>query len=195
MSDPHPTPPPPERRKFLKWLTHGLGALFGVVLGAPAVAYLIDPRNRAARQRGFKRVAKVSDLQPNVPTQVVIRDVNRDAWTMQPNEVVGRVWLVLRDGNKVDAYTTICPHLGCSVNHDAKQNLFICPCHNGTFDCFGKRQEHAAGGGPNPPPRNMDTLEIKLEEAPPTSSGKPDSFVDVRYQNFVQGKEEKVVKK
>src|SRR5262245_48816253 len=104
MSEPHhPTPPPPERRKFLKWVTHGLSALFGAALAVPAVAYLIDPRNRGARARGLKRVARLSDLQQGVPRQAVLRDVRRDAWTVHPNDVIGRVWLVRGEGNKVDA--------------------------------------------------------------------------------------------
>src|SRR5436853_5721899 len=82
MSDTHQAPPPPhpERRKFLKWVTNGLGALVGVVLGVPAVLYLIDPRNRPTRASDFKPVGKLNDLVKDVPKQVVIRDVRHDAW-------------------------------------------------------------------------------------------------------------------
>ena len=205
MSDTHsPLPPPsPERRKFLKWVTHGLGALFGVVLGAPAVAYVLDALNRSARNRGFKRVARVSELELNVPKQVVIRDVRRDAWTVHPNDVVGKVWLVKRHPDEVEAFTTICPHLGCSVNYETHQKLFVCPCHNGTFsggqnEQFGARLAQALGGGPNPPPRNMDTLEVRLVKVEdPTNPKAPpkDYFVEVKYEEFEKGREEKVVKK
>src|SRR5947209_9117819 len=67
--------PPMERRSFLKWATHGLGALFGVVLGIPAVAYLIDARNRAAKKSDFRVVGKLSDLKVGEPAQAAIRDV------------------------------------------------------------------------------------------------------------------------
>src|SRR5262249_24243706 len=135
MNDTHqsPPPPPPERRKFLKWVTNGLGALFRAVLGVPAVLYLLDPRNRAARASDFKRVAKLSDLDEDVPKQVVIRDVRQDAWTLHPNDVRGRVWLVRRKGDKVDAYTTICPHLGCSIDYNPELRHFVGPCHNATY--------------------------------------------------------------
>ena len=196
MSD-HPTPPPPERRRFLKWLTHGLGALFGVGFGIPAVAYLIDPRNRKARERGFKRVGRLSELQRDVPHQAVLRDVRRDAWTMYPNDVIGRVWLVRRSDDKakqpqLDVFTTICPHLGCSVNYDVGRKLFICPCHNGTFLLNGEKDPAVPN---NPPPRGMDKLEVKLEKDPASPAGKEDYFIDVKYENFEQGKEEKIAKK
>src|SRR5438105_4671456 len=112
---PDPLPSSPPRRSFLKWATHGLGALFGVVLGIPALAYLIDARNRAAPAGDFKPVARLKELAVNVPQQVVIHDVRKDAWTLHPNDVIGRVWLIRRDNDQVEAFTTICPHLGCSV--------------------------------------------------------------------------------
>lgn len=174
--------PPMERRSFLKWATHGLGALFGALLGIPAVAYLIDARNRAARIAGFRTIAKLSDLKVGEPTQAVIRDVRQDAWTLHPNDVVGRVWLIKRDDKHVDAYTTVCPHLGCSVNFKAQEQRFVCPCHNGTFDINGQRVELT--GASNPAPRGMDLLDIEIK----------DDLIAVKYQNFRQGEHEKIPK-
>lgn len=169
-----------ERRSFLKWATHGLGALFGVVLGVPAVAYLIDARNRAARSRDFKPVAKLSELEVDVPKQVAIHDIRRDAWTLHPNDVIGRVWLIRREGGTVDAYTTICPHLGCSINYEDKNQLFICPCHGGTFKLTGERVSDQDLGHSNPVPRNMDKLESRERDA----AG--EKIIEVKYQNFRQ---------
>jgi menaquinol-cytochrome c reductase iron-sulfur subunit len=168
------------RRTFLKVITSGLGGLFGLVLGFPAVAFLIDARNRAAASSDFKSVARLSDLPLNTPQQMVIRDVSRDAWTIHPSDVIGRVWLIRRDKNQVEAFTTICPHLGCSVNFEEKEHLFVCPCHGGTFDEQGHKKD--LPGHINPAPRGMDRLECRL------SSTNPD-MVEVKYQNFQQGKD------
>jgi Rieske Fe-S protein len=191
-----------ERRTFLKWATNGLGALFGIILGVPALAYLADPRNRKAAQGDFRPVARLSELAIGVPTQVVIRDVRHDAWTLEPDEVIGRVWLIRQSGNAVDAFTTICPHLGCSINFVKDAQLFICPCHNGTFLLSGQVKENTAT--PNPAPRSMDSLEVRLMDDPdPTHAvtdsaqpdkKKPDTLVEVRYQSFYQGQHEKVAK-
>jgi Rieske Fe-S protein len=191
-----------ERRTFLKWATHRLGALFGALLGIPAVAYLIDPRNRAAPRGDFKTVARLSELEPDVPTQVVIRALRQDAWALYPSEVIGRAWLIRRDGDKVDAFTTICPHLGCSVNYEKEAKLFICPCHNGTFEMTGRRKENTATT--NPAPRGMDALDVQLPKDPdpahevddPANPGqkKADTLIVVKYQSFYQGKPEKVPK-
>src|SRR5262249_52446159 len=136
--------------------------------------------------------AKLSDLKIDEPKQVVLTDVRRDAWTLHPNDVIGRVWLILRDGNTVDAYTTICPHLGCSINfHDAPAKngkRFICPCHNGTWDFNCKLIE--TPGRNNPAPRHMDQLKVDYDKT--TVPG--ETIVMVEYQNFRQGEHEKIVK-
>src|SRR5262249_59510862 len=129
----------------------------------------------------------------NVPKQVVLTDIRRDAWTLHPNDVIGRVWLIKRNDEKVEAYTTICPHLGCSINfHTAseeKDERFICPCHNGTWGLDCKRVD--TPGRENPAPRNMDLLESRIVEDPSTK----EKVVEVQYQNFEQGKETPIVKK
>jgi menaquinol-cytochrome c reductase iron-sulfur subunit len=191
-----------QRRTFLKWATNALGAVFGVVLGLPALAYLTDTRHRKAAQADFRTVARLSELRIDEPTQVVIRDVRRDAWTLHPDEVIGRVWLVRRDTDKVDAYSTICPHLGCSVNYVKDARLFICPCHNGTFLSNGQVKTDTLTT--NPAPRGMDALEVRLVEDPDPGHAvsdsaqaarkTPDRLVEVKYQNFYQGMHEKVAK-
>ncbi len=167
-----------ERRSFLKWVTHGLGALFATILGLPALAFLLDARQRPARAGQFKTVARLDELVEGVPQQVVIHEVRRDAWTLHPNDVIGRVWLIRRDKENVDAFTTICPHLGCSVNFVEKDKLFICPCHGGTFELSGQRLERP--GLVNPAPRGMDQLECRLDSTDP-------QLIQVKYENFIQG--------
>jgi Rieske Fe-S protein len=172
-----------DRRTFLRWATHGLGALFAVVLGIPAIAYLIDPRNRPGRQAGFRTVARLDDLEVGKPKLAVISDSRRDAWTLHPNDVVGRVWLIRRENNRVEAFTTICPHLGCSVNFTGQE--FLCPCHGGCFDLTG--QPKLLAGLSNPAPRGMDSLEVNSEAL-------RNGVVQVKYENFIQGRHDKVVK-
>jgi Rieske Fe-S protein len=180
------------RRSFLKWATHGLGALIALIVGIPSVAYLIDARNRSAPKRGLRRVARLKDLEIGKPKQVISHDVRSDAWTLHPNDVVGRVWLVRQDKENVDAFTTICPHLGCSVDWRADQGekgLFICPCHNGTFDPHGELVRRP--GIENPAPRGMDRLELLMVK----DDADPDNpFLEVRYENFRQGVTEKIAR-
>jgi Rieske Fe-S protein len=178
-----------QRRDFLEWTIHGLGAVFAAVLGVPAVAYLIDARNRPARETGFRSVAKLGELQEEVPKEIVIRETRRDAWNLHPDDIVGRVWLVRRPGNKVDAFTTICPHLGCSINWTGEG--FLCPCHSGSFDINGtrilERRGQAVG---NPAPRDMDKLPVNIQPPPATAAHPDECEVQVEYKRFKTSKKE-----
>ena len=186
-----------ERRTFLKRITQVLGGVFASILGLPGLIYLIDPRNRTVPTGAFKRVTRLSDLpkpvqgQAPIPTQVVIRDDRRDAWTLHPEQVVGRVWLVRHADDSIDAYTAICPHLGCSVNFHQAAERFLCPCHNGMFHLSGERVEQADRGAPNPAPRGMDALEHDTESIPGEDD---DVYIRVKYENFLQGRHEKQAK-
>jgi Rieske Fe-S protein len=182
---------PLERRSFLKWATHGLGALWAAVLSVPGIAYLIDARNRPAPPGEFKPTGlRLSELAVDVPKQVVIRAVRKDAWTLHPNDVIGGVWLVKKADGNVQAFTQTCPHLGCPIsNYDPQMKRFRCPCHNGTFHLGGDAVSNAELGATNPAPRGMDSLEWKKEGDP------ADPLILVKYENYIQGRHEKELKK
>jgi Rieske Fe-S protein len=176
----HPSADGMQRRAFLEWTIHGLSGVLAAVLGVPAFLYLIDARNRPGRQSDWRTVAKLSELQEGVPREIVIRETRRDAWNLHPDDVVGRVWLVRRPNDKVDAFTTICPHLGCSV--DRTPTGFLCPCHGGQFDKDGKRVIPAQGN--NPAPRDMDKLPCEIVALTVGPDQTPDSQVKVQYKRF-----------
>ena len=188
-----------DRRSFLGWATVGLGAIFSAIFGAPIVAYILDPRHRTGPRSDFKLVegVKLDELAVGTPPkQGTVRDTRTDGWTLYPNDVIGRVWVVqigARPANPATAtaeakaaylvvFTTICPHLGCSVNLNSAGNGFACPCHSATF--------HVANGDratdANPAKRGMDTLEWEFDDSDPDHNR-----IKVKYQNFVTSIEEK----
>jgi len=165
----------PNRRSFLSFAIFGIGAIFSAILGFPVICYFVDPRHRKAPPSTLKLVhgVKLDELSDNTPVQGVVRDTRVDGWNLYPNDVIGRVWVVKvgpapnwetqnveafnRSNDLKNAYlkvfTTICPHLGCSVNLNAGGNGFACPCHAATFNLDGARANDA-----NPAKRPMDDL-------------------------------------
>lgn len=195
--------PEPDRRSFVAFAIFGIGAIFSALLGFPIVCYFIDPRNRRGAQGAFKLAegVNVDDLAVDTPQQGVLRDTRVDGWTLYPSDVLGRVWVVLKqaipanfrtpEGAKefnektqaerdrfLQVFTTICPHLGCSINLGGP--AFSCPCHAATFNANGSR-----AAASNPAKRDMDTLEWKLDEQDP-------SRIVVVYRRFKALEEEKL---
>jgi len=64
------------------------------------------------------------------------------------------VWIV-REQGKIFALSTICTHLGCTLNWLETDRKFKCPCHGCGFKSSGVNFE-------GPPPRPLDRYRIYL---------------------------------
>jgi Rieske Fe-S protein len=101
-----------------------------------------------------------------------------DAWTIERDVPIGSVYL-RRSGDKVFAFNTRCPHLGCAV--DARPDgTFACPCHDSSFHVDGSLMRGVSA-------RGLDELEVD-----PKSIAKGD--IKVRYMEFETGRADKVAK-
>jgi Rieske Fe-S protein len=95
----------------------------------------------------------------------------QDAWNKYPNRQVGSVFLSRDQAGKVQCFSCVCPHLGCTINYEEKAKLFQCPCHASSFKLDGERNNLI-------PPRSMDPLAARV-----TDKGE----VEVKYQAFRAG--------
>jgi Rieske Fe-S protein len=173
-----------------------MGAACAAIVGVPAVRYLIDPlRRRASAEREFKRVVRLDALPVGMPREIAVRDIRQDAWTLYPEETIGRVWLVRRTDEAapaeqaaVDVFTTVCPHLGCAIQLDPSGKMFVCPCHKAGFRLCGDRIGERELGRKNPAPRDMDSLDCRVTQDEATQQW----WVEVRFLKFKQGLTTKV---
>ena len=99
----------------------------------------------------------------------VIADL-QDAWNKFPNTEIGSVYLWKTSEGEIKAFTSRCPHLGCTVNYKASEKLFGCPCHDSSFNLDGTRNNEI-------PPRGMDSLDVK----------EVDGEILVKFQKFRAG--------
>lgn len=167
------TPDTPRRNFVVQFLAGALGALAGLVPAVTGGLFFLDPilrKNKApaapaegadaggvVKKDGFIRLSVTLDALPadGTPMQVKVFDDIINVWNKIPNQPVGSVWLRQIE-NQVLAFNTVCPHLGCAVEHRAAEGDFYCPCHLSAFGLDGAKK--------NPiPPRGMDALETRLE--------------------------------
>jgi len=186
------------RRSFLKAVIEGLSGLVTATMVIPGLRFLFHTHGRSRKQGEFVRVATLSALPPGEPMRVVIHASRWDAFIHQPPGPIGSVWLV-RDlenpdesevaaasGRKpeeiesatpaVRCWQTICPHLGCGIDFDARRGAFTCPCHASEFDRSGRVRY-------GPSPRDMDELACRIGER--DANGR--RWVEVRYEEFKTG--------
>jgi Rieske Fe-S protein len=179
------------RRSVLKWISAVLTSLCAAIVALPGVSYVLGSMRRRSGEKLFtRRVARLAELPPGKPVQVPIRASRTDAWTAYPEEVVGRVWLVRRsdaqtppDQTRVEAFSSVCPHLGCSIEFAAGQSRFVCPCHRAAFALDGRPLSAKELGHRNNSPRDMDSLQCRLVQHETTQ----DWWVEVVYEQFEPG--------
>ncbi|HJT33000.1 MAG TPA: Rieske 2Fe-2S domain-containing protein [Pirellulales bacterium] len=181
------------RRGFLgKAAAVVIGGLIAVFPAAAGMFTFCDPLRARARggNGGDKekpgRLVRVTSLEAvpddGVPRQFPVIADRQDAWNRFPDEAIGAVYLRRTKGSEgVEAFNAICPHAGCFVNFDRKQNVYQCPCHDSSFDLSGKCQH-------GPSPRSLDALDTELRPA-----GK-EQYIWVRFVNYYAGKKEQIAK-
>jgi thiosulfate dehydrogenase (quinone) large subunit len=65
-------------------------------------------------------------------------------------------WVVHPSGNTFVAFSAICTHAGCTVQYDASNVQFACPCHGGVFDA---RTGQVLQG---PPPAPLPSIRVHV---------------------------------
>ncbi len=115
----------------------GFGLLFGIgTLGFRFLQFLVP--NRKKRQAE----AVLIGAESRIPLNEAV-----------PMDLGGQKIVVLRTAEGIAAFSRRCTDLGCLVSWSKERELFVCPCHQGTFDKTGL---NIAG----PPPRPLDRLPI-----------------------------------
>lgn len=142
------------RRSFFAVLL-GIGAAgMGALLAVPVLRYVLYPLYAKASKGAWTPIGNMeefSDLSNPILKPIALKQV--DGW----REVDSSQTVYVSKGadGKLEVFSSICPHLGCTVAWRKTQDDFFCPCHGSVFEPDGK---HVSG----PSPRGLDTLPHKV---------------------------------
>jgi Rieske Fe-S protein len=142
------------RRNFLTIAIGAIGAVIGVVMAIPAVAYVIGPALQRKTSENWVRLGPTSKVELGTPTLFKTTVETQTGWILTEEEL--SVYVLTEDGRNYIALSNICTHLGCRVRWITDQGLYFCPCHNAAFDKIGL----VVSG---PPPKPLDRFETKVE--------------------------------
>lgn len=142
------------RRRFLSIATWSMGGLMSLMIGIPAIAYIVGPALSKEKSQSWVRLGSINKVVLGTPTLFKVNITREAGWIVQ-EENIG-VYVLTDNGRDFIAMSNICTHLGCRVRWIADKKIFLSPCHNGMFD----KQGRVISG---PPPRPLDRYEVKIE--------------------------------
>ncbi len=138
-----------QRRNFLSTALMGLGLAASYGTLATMAGRFLYPAKPTPKQWAFVAVARSIPVGSSLSYQTPKGE--KVAITRH------------RDKGLVDdfiALSSTCPHLGCQVHWESQNSRFFCPCHNGTFDQFGK----GTGGPPKDSQMSLPQYPLKIEK-------------------------------
>jgi menaquinol-cytochrome c reductase iron-sulfur subunit len=145
----------------------GITTLLGVTLGR----YSIAPALAATSVSDWIDVGPLESIPDDKPRNRSVLVSQNAGWGRFTSEQ--SVW-VIKKGEQVAVFSSVCPHLGCTINENSTG--FGCVCHNSSWTPDGE----TSGG---PAPRGMDRLEHRVENG----------ILKIRYETYKQGLKEKIV--
>jgi menaquinol-cytochrome c reductase iron-sulfur subunit len=142
------------RRKFLSLVTVGVGGLMTAALSVPFLGFILAPLRGRPPEYWFD-LGEIEQFDVDQIVRVTFPDGASLPWSGRTGEE--GAWLQRRGDNDFVAYSLYCTHLGCPVLWKQEAQLFLCPCHGGTF--------HADGSvGSGPPERPLEQFPVRVQD-------------------------------
>ncbi len=144
------------RRKFVAWVTGGIGAIITAVVGLPAIAYVIGPSLRKQETGDWRPLGPLSQVEASTePVLFTLSHTIEAGWRRTVKKEM--IYVQQLPNRELLAHSNVCTHLSCLVRWQADAQRFFSPCHNGVFDRIG---DVVSG----PPPRPLDRYQVKVED-------------------------------
>jgi len=142
------------RKGFLSVATWSIGGLISLMMGVPAIAFLLGPALSSEKKRSWLRLGSINKVELGTPMLFKASLTRKAGWIVEEDKI--GVYVLTDNGRDFIAMSNICTHLGCRVRWIADQQIFLSPCHYGVFD----KEGNVISG---PPPRPLDRYEVKIE--------------------------------
>lgn len=142
------------RRSFFAALLSIGTAGMGAMLAVPVLRYVLYPLYAKTSKNVWTAVGAIEEFSSiSTPVKKPLDLKQIDGWREVDSSQ--SVYVTKAANGKLEVFSSICPHLGCSVSWRKGHDDFLCPCHGSIFKADGK---HVSG----PSPRGLDTLPHKV---------------------------------
>ena len=147
------------RRDFVKLTTAAVGSVIGAVIGLPAIGFLISPALRAGGKDAWVPIGSLDEIPVGEPYPFSFTRTRVNGWERTATSYGGFVLRKSEAAEDLVILSSRCTHLGCQLNWRADSRVYVCPCHDASFDINGQVID-------GPPPRPLDVYsEFKTDAA------------------------------
>lgn len=146
-----------KRRDFINIIIAALGAVMGLIIGIPAISYLLSPATKIQRDEAWIALGPLDAYPLGIPTLFSYTRTKVNGWEKTVNSFGAYVWRYGVGDSELKVYSNMCTHLSCRVTWRDDIDVYFCPCHDGRFN---KEGEIVAG----PPPEPLYDFETKVED-------------------------------
>jgi len=153
MADSHEV----QRRDFVNIVLVGIGSVIGLIVGIPAIAYLISPAVKVQEKEAWVPLGPLDAYPLDTPTLFSYTRSKINGWEKTVNSYGAYIWRFGEGESELKVYSNMCTHLSCRVTWKEDTNIYLCPCHDGRFN---KEGVVVAG----PPPKPLFEYEYRVEE-------------------------------
>jgi len=143
------------RHQFVTAVSGFLGAVMGIVVGLPAIGYIISPARNVKKKEGWIPLGPVDQIPVGVPTLLNFTVSQVNGWEKTVSTY--GVFVLINEDNQIQALSNICTHLSCRVNWKDESQTYSCPCHSAAFDINGDVVD-------GPPPRPLQSYLAEVDE-------------------------------
>jgi menaquinol-cytochrome c reductase iron-sulfur subunit len=143
------------RRGFVKAVLAFLSSVMGVVIGLPAIGYLISPATKSQKSEAWIPAGSLDGYPVGSPTLFSYTRSVENGWEKTVNSY--GVYILRTEDNQVKVFSNICTHLSCRITWKDDMQAFVCPCHDAHFN-----QDGTVASGP--PPEPLHVYETKQED-------------------------------
>lgn len=143
------------RNDFVKAMVGVLGTIMGVVVGLPAIGYLVGPFLKIRPSDAWIPLGPLENYPVGTPTPFNFTRTKINGWERTTNSY--GVYVYRKTDSETIVFSNVCTHLACRVKWEDENRVYHCPCHDARFGSEGEIIE-------GPQNRPMDRYEHKIED-------------------------------
>jgi Rieske Fe-S protein len=143
------------RNDFVKAMVGILGTVMGVMIGLPAIGYLVGPFLKVKSADVWIPLGPLDSYPVGMPTLFSFTRTQVNGWERSTNSY--GVYVYRQTETDTLVLSNICTHLACRVKWQEENQVYHCPCHDAEFSPEGEIIE-------GPQNRPMDRYENKVED-------------------------------